>query len=128
MKNASLTNIVMINRKIKNELDKMDNSIDLLAKRSKEIDEIIQEEEKEREEIKKQTEESKDKGTLPTFVNLEGFVEELKKVWNFNQKINEKFVNLKGELNKFDQLNQLFDKMEDIQTMVYIFKTFFISF
>lgn len=115
MKNSSLTNVVMVNGKIRNELRKMDNSIELLAQRSKDIDALITEEENLR---KKEKETDTKENSLPTFVDLESFVAELKKVWNFNQKINEKFVDLKSKLANFDELNQLFDKMEDIQTMV----------
>jgi hypothetical protein len=115
MKNASLTNVVMVNGKIRNELRKMDNSIELLAQRSKDIDALIAEEEKQRE---KEKEMKNNDNSLPAFVDLESFVGELKKVWNFNQKINDKFISLKGQLSNFDQLNQLFEKMDDIQTMV----------
>ena len=115
MKNSSLTNVVMVNGKIRNELRKMDNSIELLAQRSKDIDALITEEEKLRQ---KEKEAKPEENTLPTFVDLESFVGELKKVWNFNQKINEKFVDLKGKLSNFDELNQLFEKMEGVQNMV----------
>ena len=115
MKNSSLTNVVMVNGKIRNELRKMDNSIDLLAQRSKDIDSLITEEEKLREQEKKKEQKE---NALPTFVDLESFVGELKKVWNFNQKINDKFISLKGQLSNFDELNQLFEKMDDIQNMV----------
>lgn len=115
MKNASLTNVVMVNGKIRNELRKMDNSIELLAQRSKDIDAIITEEEKQREQEKEK--ENKD-NSLPSFVDLESFVGELKKVWNFNQKINQKFVSLKEQLSNFDELNNLFEKMDKIQNMV----------
>lgn len=115
MKNSSLTNVVMVNGKIRNELRKMDNSIELLAQRSKDIDALITEEEKLRQ---KEKEASTKENSLPTFVDLESFVGELKKVWNFNQKINEKFVDLKAKLSNFDELNQLFEKMDDIQNMV----------
>lgn len=115
MKNASLTNVVMVNGKIRNELRKMDGSIDLLAQRSKDIDALITEEEKLREQEKSK---QKEDNALPTYVDLESFVGELKKVWNFNQKINDKFVSLKQQLSNFDELNQLFDKMDDMQTMV----------
>ena len=121
MKNSSLTNVVMVNGKIRNELRKMDNSIELLAQRSKDIDALINEEEKQRELEKKKDEEKKE-NVLPSYVNLESFVEELKKVWNFNQKINDKFVSLKDQLSNFDQLNTLFEKMDDIQTMVNIIR------
>ena len=108
----------MINGKIKREMDKMDNSIDLLAQRSKDLDDIIKDEEKRRTEEKKKNDELKEKNALPGYVDLNDFVSELKKVWNFNQKINDKFTNLKSELNKFNELNQLFERMDDIQTMV----------
>lgn len=118
MKNASLTNVVMINGKIRSELNKMDGSIDMLAQRSKDLDGIIQEEEKRKKEEKKDLEKTKDSNSLPNYVDLNNFFNQLKKVYGFNQKINEKFSNLKGELSKFNELNQLFEKMDDIQTMV----------
>lgn len=120
MKNSSLTNVVMVNGKIRNELRKMDNSIELLAQRSKDIDAIITEEEKQR---KMEKESNQDKeNSLPSYVDLESFVGELKKVWNFNQKINDKFVSLKGQLSNFDDLNSLFEKMDDIQSMVKLIR------
>lgn len=121
MQNSSLTNVVMINGKIRREMNRMDDSIDLLAQRTKDLDDIIKDEENRREQNKKKNEELKDKNALPQYVDLNDFVAELKKVWNFNQKINDKFVNLKSELNKFNELNQLFEKMDDIQSMVNIY-------
>lgn len=117
MKNSSITNVVMVNGKIRNELRKMDNSIELLAQRSKDIDTLITEEEKQRE---KEKNAEPQENALPSYVDLESFVGELKKVWNFNQKINDKFVSLKQQLSNFDDLNSLFEKMDDIQTMVKI--------
>lgn len=113
-----MTNVVMINGKIRRELDKVDGSIDLLARRSKEIDKIIQEEEAKRKKEKESTDKNQELGKLPTYVDMESFVKELKKVWEFNQKINLKFSNLKDELSKFEALNSLFEKMDDIQSMV----------